>query len=86
MGHDADAYDVQPESDDAERDRHLDDVRDDRCTAGVYTVWVQGHSSPVLLDHFYPVGISIGSVNRDFSTSGGAAVLIPRPAGPVRPL
>ena len=44
---------------------------------GVYTVWVQGHSSsPVLLDHFYPVGISIGSVNRDFSTSGGAAVLI----------
>jgi Flp pilus assembly protein TadG len=45
---------------------------------GVYTVWVQGHSSsPVLLDHFYPVGISIGSVNRDFSISGGAAVLIP---------
>ena len=38
---------------------------------GVYTVWVQGHSpSPVLLDHFYPVGITIGSINRDFSTSG----------------
>ena len=49
---------------------------------GVYTVWVQGHSSsPVLLDHFYPVGISIGSVNRDFSTSGGAAVLIPSTGG-----
>ena len=40
---------------------------------GVYTVWIQGHSSdPVLLDHYYPVGIAIGSVNRDFSTSSGA--------------
>jgi Putative Flp pilus-assembly TadE/G-like len=49
---------------------------------GVYTVWIQGHSSsPVLLDHFYPVGISIGSINRDFSTSGGAAVLIPSTGG-----
>ena len=49
---------------------------------GVYTVWIQGHSSsPVLLDHFYPVGISIGNVNRDFSTSGGAAVLIPSTGG-----
>jgi Flp pilus assembly protein TadG len=49
---------------------------------GVYTVWVQGHSSsPVLLDHFYPVGISIGNVNRDFSVSGGAAVLIPSTGG-----
>lgn len=45
---------------------------------GVYTIWIQGHSpSPALIDHFYPVGISIGSVNRDFSLSGGAAVLIP---------
>jgi Putative Flp pilus-assembly TadE/G-like len=42
---------------------------------GVYSVWIQGHSSdPVLLDHYYPVGISIGSVNRDFSTSSGATV------------
>lgn len=49
---------------------------------GVYTVWIQGHSSsPVLLDHFYPVGISIGSVNRDFSTSGGAALLIASTGG-----
>jgi hypothetical protein len=49
---------------------------------GVYTVWIQGHSpSPALIDHFYPVGISIGSVNRDFSTSGGAAVLIPSTGG-----
>ena len=49
---------------------------------GVYTVWIQGHSSsPVLLDHFYPVGISIGSVNRDFSTSGGAAILIASTGG-----
>ena len=45
--------------------------------AGVYTAWVQGHSSdPVLLDHYYPVGISIGSVNRDFSTSSGALVTL----------
>jgi len=44
---------------------------------GVYTVWIQGHSSdPVLLDHYYPVGISIGSVNRDFSTSSGATVAL----------
>jgi Flp pilus assembly protein TadG len=49
---------------------------------GVYTVWIQGHSSsPVLLDHYYPVGISIGSVNRDFSTSGGAAILIASTGG-----
>jgi hypothetical protein len=49
---------------------------------GVYTVWIQGNSTnPVLLDHFYPVGISIGSVNRDFSLSGGAALLIPSTGG-----
>jgi hypothetical protein len=49
---------------------------------GVYTVWIQGNSTnPVLLDHFYPVGISIGSVNRDFSMSGGTAVLIPATGG-----
>jgi hypothetical protein len=49
---------------------------------GVYTIWIQGHSSsPVLLDHFYPVGISIGSVNRDFSMSGGAAILIASTGG-----
>jgi hypothetical protein len=42
---------------------------------GVFTVWIQGHSSdPVLLDHYYPVGIAIGSVNRDFSTSSGATI------------
>ncbi|MDF2734688.1 MAG: hypothetical protein K0S97_1311 [Chloroflexota bacterium] len=45
---------------------------------GVYTVWIQGHSSdPVLLDHYYPVGIAIGSVNRDFSTSSGTTVALP---------
>jgi hypothetical protein len=44
---------------------------------GVYTVWIQGHSSdPVLLDHYYPVGISIGNVNRDFTTSSGATVAL----------
>ena len=43
----------------------------------MYTVWIQGHSSePVLLDHYYPVGISIGNVNRDFSTSSGATVAL----------
>ena len=42
---------------------------------GIYSLWVQGHSSdPVLLDHYYPVGIAIGSVNRDFSTSSGVTV------------
>lgn len=46
--------------------------------AGVYTVWIQGHSSdPVLLDHYYPVGISIGNINRDFTTSSGATVALP---------
>jgi Flp pilus assembly protein TadG len=46
--------------------------------AGVFTVWIQGHSSdPVLLDHYYPVGISIGNVNRDFSTSSGATIQLP---------
>ena len=43
---------------------------------GIYTVWIQGHSSdPVLLDHYYPVGISIGNVSRDFSTSGSGTVI-----------
>jgi hypothetical protein len=43
---------------------------------GVYTVWVQGHSSsPYLTDHYYPVAVRIGSVNRDFSTSGGGTVI-----------
>ena len=37
--------------------------------AGIYTIWVQGHSSsPYLTDHYYPVAINIGGVNRDFST------------------
>ena len=49
---------------------------------GVYTVWVQGHSSdPVLLDHYYPVGISIGNVNRDFTTGSGATIYIPSTGG-----
>jgi hypothetical protein len=49
---------------------------------GVYTIWIQGHSSsPVLLDHFYPVAISIGSVNRDFSTSAGSTIAIASTGG-----
>jgi Flp pilus assembly protein TadG len=44
---------------------------------GIYTVWIQGHSSdPVLLDHYYPVGIAIGNVNRDFTTSSEATIAL----------
>jgi Flp pilus assembly protein TadG len=44
---------------------------------GIYTVWIQGHSSdPVLLDHYYPVGIAIGNVNRDFTTSSEATITL----------
>ena len=44
---------------------------------GIYTVWIQGNSSsPTLLDHFYPVAIAIGSVNRDFSTSAGTTIAL----------
>jgi Flp pilus assembly protein TadG len=43
---------------------------------GIYTVWVQGHSSsPYLTDHYYPVAVKIGSVNRDFSTTGSGSVI-----------
>jgi len=38
---------------------------------GIYTVWIQGHSpSPYLVDHFYPVAVKVGNVNRDFSHTG----------------
>ncbi|HKG55621.1 MAG TPA: pilus assembly protein TadG-related protein [Candidatus Limnocylindrales bacterium] len=43
---------------------------------GVHTIWIKGHSSsPYLTDHYYPVAISIGSVNRDFSSTGGGTVI-----------
>ena len=43
---------------------------------GIYTVWIQGHSpSPYLLDHYYPVAIKIGNVQRDFSSTGGGQVI-----------
>lgn len=43
---------------------------------GVYTIWVQGHSSsPYLTDHYYPVAINIGGVARDFSSSGSGLVV-----------
>jgi hypothetical protein len=43
---------------------------------GVYTIWVQGHSSsPYLTDHYYPVAVKIGSVNRDFSSNGSGLVI-----------
>ena len=77
VGHDADAYDVQPSPMTPDGTVTWATFETTGAPQGVYTIWVQGHSSsPVLLDHFYPVGISIGSINRDFSTSGGAAVLI----------
>lgn len=43
---------------------------------GIHTIWIQGHSgSPYLTDHYYPVAVNIGSVLRDFSTSGGGLVI-----------
>ncbi len=43
---------------------------------GIYTVWIKGHSSsPYLTDHYYPVAVNIGGVNRDFSSSGSGTVL-----------
>jgi Flp pilus assembly protein TadG len=43
---------------------------------GIYTIWVQGHSSsPYLTDHFYPVAINIGGVARDFSSSSSGLVI-----------
>ncbi len=43
----------------------------DNAAAGTYTVWVKGHSpSPYLTDHYYPVAIRIGNVNRDFTSTG----------------
>jgi hypothetical protein len=39
--------------------------------AGIYTIWVQGHSpSPYLIDHYSPVSINVGAVGRDFTTTG----------------
>jgi hypothetical protein len=46
---------------------------------GVYTVWIKGHSSsPYLTDHYYPIAIRIGTINRDFSSSS-AGMVIPVP-------
>jgi hypothetical protein len=36
---------------------------------GIYTRWIQGHSSsPYLTDHYYPTAINIGGVIRDFGS------------------
>jgi hypothetical protein len=44
--------------------------------AGIYTIWVQGHSSsPYLTDHYYQVAVKIGTVDRDFTSSGGGLVI-----------
>ncbi len=43
---------------------------------GIYTIWVQGHSSsPYLTDHYYPVAVNIGGVARDFSSSGSGLII-----------
>ena len=43
---------------------------------GIYSIWIQGHSSsPYLTDHFYPVAVNIGGVNRDFSTTGSGLII-----------
>ena len=49
------------------------------ATAGIHTIWIQGHSpSPYLTDHYYPVAINIGGVARDFAPTGaGLMVSIP---------
>ena len=46
---------------------------------GIHTVWVKGHSpSPYLTDHYYPVGVAVGGVVRDFSApTGGLLVTTP---------
>ncbi len=44
--------------------------------SGIYTIWIKGHSSsPYLTDHYYPVAVNIGSVNRDFSSSGSGLII-----------
>ena len=41
------------------------------ATTGIYTIWVWGNSpSPFLKDHYYPVALNVGGVNRDFSSNG----------------
>jgi Flp pilus assembly protein TadG len=43
---------------------------------GIFPVWIQGHSSsPYLTDHYAPVAIKIGTVARDFSTTGAGLVI-----------
>jgi hypothetical protein len=46
---------------------------------GIYTTWIQGHSgSPYLTDHYYPMAVNIGNVNRDFNVSiAGLQMVIP---------
>jgi Putative Flp pilus-assembly TadE/G-like len=55
------------------------------AAAGIYTIWIQGHSSsPYLTDHFVPVAVNVGAVARDFSstlTPAGALVTIPTTGG-----
>ena len=46
------------------------------AAAGIYTIWIKGHSSsPYLTDHYYPVAVNIGGVARDFTSSGAGLVV-----------
>ncbi len=48
------------------------------AAAGIYTIWIQGHSSsPYLTDHYVPVAINVGSVARDFSSTPPPGALTP---------
>ncbi len=43
---------------------------------GIHMIWIKGHSpSPYLTDHYYPVAVNIGGVNRDFSSNGAGSVV-----------
>jgi hypothetical protein len=45
------------------------------ASTGIYTIWIQGHSSsPYLTDHYYPVALNVGGVARDFSSTGSGQV------------
>jgi hypothetical protein len=45
--------------------------------AGIYTIWIKGHSSsPYLTDHYYPVALNVGGTVRDFTSTGNGQVFV----------
>jgi hypothetical protein len=50
---------------------------------GIYTTWIKGHSgSPYLTDHYYPMAVNVGGVQRDFNVSiGGLQMAIANTGG-----